>query len=97
MLCGGERVTLDDPNLHEGFYLSPCVVTECTDTMKLVQEEIFGAVVAVLPFDTEEEAVSRANSSPFGLAAGVMTKYGPPPHSRGNYWKIIGMQRGPYT
>ncbi|CAN7998403.1 unnamed protein product [Ixodes pacificus] len=74
VLCGGERVTLDDPNLHGGFYLSPCVVTECTDTMKLVQEEIFGAVVAVLPFDTEEEAVSRANNSPFGLAAGVMTK-----------------------
>lgn len=67
-------MTLEDPNLQGGYYLSPCVITNCTDSMKVVKEEIFGAVVAVMPFDTEEEAVRRANDSPFGLAAGVMTR-----------------------
>lgn len=74
VLCGGKKVTPEEPDLHGGSYLSPCVVTECTESMQVVQEEIFGAVVTVMPFDTEEEAVKRANSLPFGLAAGVMTK-----------------------
>lgn len=42
--------------------------------MKVVKEEIFGPVVTVMPFDCEDEAISRANASPYGLAAGVMTK-----------------------
>lgn len=42
--------------------------------MRVVKEEIFGAVMAVLPFETEEEVVSRANDTSFGLAAGVFTK-----------------------
>lgn len=74
VLCGGKRVTPADPNLSRGYYLSPCVLADCTDDMRVVREEVFGAVVSVLPFDTEEEALRRANDSPFGLAAGVMTK-----------------------
>lgn len=74
VLCGGERVTLADPNLSEGFYLSPCVLADCTDSMRVMREEVFGAVVSVSAFDTEEEALRRANDSPFGLAAGVMTQ-----------------------
>ena len=57
-----------------GWYLSPAVLTDCTDGMKAVKEEIFGAVAAVLVFDTEEETLERANNTDFGLAAGVFTK-----------------------
>lgn len=41
--------------------------------MRIVREEIFGPVMCILPFDTEEEAVARANNTPYGLAAGVCT------------------------
>lgn len=42
--------------------------------MTCVKEEIFGPVMSVLPFDTEEEVIKRANNSPFGLASGVFTR-----------------------
>ena len=48
--------------------MSPCVLTDCHDEMTAVKEEIFGSVAAVLPFDTEEEVIKRANNSPYGLA-----------------------------
>ena len=51
-----------------GYYLSPCILTDCHDEMTAVKEEIFGSVAAVLPFDTEDEVVKRANNSPYGLA-----------------------------
>ena len=54
-------------DLSGGYYLSPCVLTECHDDMRVIREEIFGAVAAVLPFDTEEEAIRRANDTQFGL------------------------------
>lgn len=54
--------------------MSPCVMTDCSDDMTIVKEEVFGPVMTVLPFDTEEEAVKRANDTDFGLAAGVFTK-----------------------
>ena len=65
--CGGERVALSG-SLANGYYISPCVLTNCRDDMKAVREEIFGSVAAVLPFDTEEEVIKRANDTPFGLA-----------------------------
>ncbi|CAL1276477.1 unnamed protein product [Larinioides sclopetarius] len=71
--CGGEKIVPENSDL-KGFFVSPCVLTNCTDDMTAVKEEIFGPVVSVLPFDDEEEAVARANALPYGLAAGVMTK-----------------------
>lgn len=47
----------------------------CKDDMTCVKEEIFGPVMAILPFDTEEEVVERANATKFGLAGGVFTRY----------------------
>ena len=73
-MCGGERVTLPDPALAGGYYLSPCILTDCRDDMRVVKEEIFGAVMCILPFESEADAVERANNTPFGLAAGVFTK-----------------------
>ena len=60
--------------LKGGYYLSPCVMTKCHDNMKAVQEEIFGSAAIILPFDTEEEVIERANDTTFGLGGGVFTK-----------------------
>lgn len=57
----------------EGFYIEPTVFADVTDDMAIAREEIFGPVLSVLDFDTEEEALARANDTEFGLAAGVFT------------------------
>ena len=74
MLCGGERVTLTSPELAGGHFLSPCVIADVTDDMRVAREEIFGAVASVLEFSDEEEVIDRANDSQFGLAGGVFTR-----------------------
>ncbi len=58
----------------EGWVVKPTVVTDLTDTSRLVCEEIFGPVVVVLPFDTEREAVARANNTRYGLNAMIFTE-----------------------
>ena len=73
-MCGGERLSFSNPKIANGFYMSPCVMTECTDDMRIVKEEIFGPVMTVMPFKTEEEVIKRANDTEFGLAGGVFTK-----------------------
>lgn len=56
-----------------GAWVEPTVFADVTDEMRIAREEIFGPVMAVLDFDTEEEVIARANATPFGLAAGVFT------------------------
>ncbi|MER9926674.1 betaine-aldehyde dehydrogenase [Mesorhizobium sp. M0048] len=56
-----------------GFYLQPTVFADVTDEMTIAREEIFGPVMSVLEFETEEEVITRANATEFGLAAGVFT------------------------
>jgi acyl-CoA reductase-like NAD-dependent aldehyde dehydrogenase len=68
LVCGGRA--LDRP----GYYLQPTVFAEVTDTMTIAREEIFGPVMAVLDFATEDEVMARANATEFGLAAGVFTR-----------------------
>ncbi|WP_345892380.1 betaine-aldehyde dehydrogenase [Mesorhizobium amorphae] len=65
---GGRQ--LDRP----GFYLEPTVFADVADGMAIAREEIFGPVMSVMDFDTEEEVLARANATEFGLAAGVFTK-----------------------
>ncbi|XP_046653577.1 4-trimethylaminobutyraldehyde dehydrogenase A-like isoform X2 [Daphnia pulicaria] len=72
-LCGGERVQMPDP-FQNGYFISPCILTNCHDDMTVVREEIFGPVATILPFDTEEEVIRRANQTPYGLSAGIFTK-----------------------
>ncbi|HKK98443.1 MAG TPA: betaine-aldehyde dehydrogenase [Marivita sp.] len=67
LVTGGARFD------REGFYLEPTVFADVTDDMTIAREEIFGPVMAVLDFETEEEAISRANDTEFGLSAGVFT------------------------
>ena len=59
---------------NKGYFVPPTVFTDLTDDMRIVQEEIFGPVACILPFETEEEVVERANASEYGLAAAVWTK-----------------------
>jgi betaine-aldehyde dehydrogenase len=71
VVAGGHRVTTAD--LANGFFVAPTVFDECHDDMAIVREEIFGPVMSVLEFDSEDEVVARANATEFGLAAGVFT------------------------
>jgi betaine-aldehyde dehydrogenase len=57
-----------------GAWVEPTVFADVTDNMRIAREEIFGPVMCVLDFDDEDEAVRRANDTPFGLAAGVFTR-----------------------
>jgi betaine-aldehyde dehydrogenase len=72
LLCGGGRP--QEPALARGFFVEPAIFAGCRDEMRIVREEIFGPVMSVLTFRTEEEVVARANDTPFGLAAGVFTR-----------------------
>ncbi len=67
LIYGGERVEGD------GFYMQPTVFADVKDDMTIARKEIFGPVMSVLDFDTEEEVLARANDTEFGLAAGVFT------------------------
>ncbi|CAG0924302.1 unnamed protein product [Notodromas monacha] len=73
VLCGGDRVILPHP-LDQGFYLSPCVLTNVKDDSEIVKHEVFGAVMCVMSFESEDEVVNRANDSDLGLAGAVFTK-----------------------
>lgn len=69
---GGKRP--DGEIFAKGYYLQPTIFTNVKPQMRIAQEEIFGPVVAVIPFDTEEEAVAIANGTPFGLATSIWTR-----------------------
>ncbi|KAL8726565.1 MAG: hypothetical protein Q9181_005993 [Wetmoreana brouardii] len=74
LLCGGPEKPESIKGMEGGYWIKPTVFTDCTDSMKVVQEEIFGPVLTILTYDSVDEAVSRANATPLGLAAGVFTK-----------------------
>ncbi|WP_327392549.1 MULTISPECIES: aldehyde dehydrogenase family protein [unclassified Streptomyces] len=71
LVTGGRRP--DDPELADGFFLLPTVYADCDRSMRIVQEEVFGPVVTVERFRTEDEAVELANDTRYGLAGGVWT------------------------
>ncbi|WP_433933751.1 aldehyde dehydrogenase family protein [Brevundimonas diminuta] len=60
--------------LGDGYYVEPTVLTGVTNDMRVAREEIFGPVVSVIPFDTEEEVVALANDSEYGLGGGLWTR-----------------------
>jgi phenylacetaldehyde dehydrogenase len=65
---GGQR------NGDKGYFVNPTVLVETNEKMKVVQEEIFGPVVAAIPFSDPAEVMVKANDSTYGLAAGIWTK-----------------------
>jgi aldehyde dehydrogenase (NAD+) len=56
-----------------GLFIEPTVFADATNDISIAREEVFGPVIPIIPFDTEEEAVRLANDTPFGLAAGIQT------------------------
>ena len=72
LVTGGVRPT--DPALAEGAYLMPAVFDHMGPDMRISREEIFGPVVGITPFDTEEEALRLANASPYGLSGSIWSR-----------------------
>lgn len=73
LVYGGKRLSNLPTHLQDGYYLEPAIFTNCADEMTIVKEEIFGMVMSILSFKTEDEVIARANNREFGLAAGVFT------------------------
>ena len=66
-LCGGDAT-------GPGWYLSPAVLADVDNSMRVAQEEIFGPVASIIPFDDEADAIRIANDSPYGLSGSLWTK-----------------------
>jgi aminomuconate-semialdehyde/2-hydroxymuconate-6-semialdehyde dehydrogenase len=73
VLCGGKRAILDG-DLKDGWFIEPTIIEGLAYNCRTNMEEIFGPVVTIMPFDTEEEVLTMANSTMYGLAASVWTE-----------------------
>jgi len=71
--CGGGAPSLLSERVRDGFFVEPTVITGLPMDCRVNQEEIFGPVVTVMPFDTEDQAAELANDSTYGLAASLWT------------------------
>jgi acyl-CoA reductase-like NAD-dependent aldehyde dehydrogenase len=76
LVCGGHRVSPDrlPSECREGFFVEPTVLADVRNDMGIARQEIFGPVVVVIAFDTEEEAIRLANDSPFALGSAIWTR-----------------------
>ncbi len=72
LLAGGGSII--DGDYAKGAYVAPTVFTDCRDDMTIVREEIFGPVMSILTYESEDEVVRRANHTEYGLAAGLVTQ-----------------------
>jgi acyl-CoA reductase-like NAD-dependent aldehyde dehydrogenase len=70
LVTGGD-VPPEPPN---GFYIRPAILADVDNTWRVAREEIFGPVVCVMPFDTEEDAIRLANDTPYGLSGSIWTR-----------------------
>ena len=72
--AGDRRRPADDPALADGAYLLPAVFDRVAPSMRIAREEVFGPVVGIIPFDTDEEALRIANASPYGLSGSIWSR-----------------------
>lgn len=72
ILCGGQAKILPPPH-NKGWYIEPTIIEGLSPTCRTNQEEIFGPVVTIMPFDTEEEVLGYANNIPYGLSSTLWT------------------------
>lgn len=73
VLCGGKKVRLDNSEYENGYYLEPAVIEGLKYDCRTNQEEIFGPVVSIMPFENEEEVLMFANSTRYGLSSTIWT------------------------
>jgi len=73
VLCGGKEVRMSDLDYKNGYYLEPSVIEGLSYDCRTNQEEIFGPVVTITPFESEEEVLMFANSTRYGLSATIWT------------------------
>jgi acyl-CoA reductase-like NAD-dependent aldehyde dehydrogenase len=71
---GARRVTGGVVPEGDGFYLRPAVLADVDNSSRVAQEEMFGPVASMIPFDTEEEVIRMANDSPYGLSGSIWTR-----------------------
>ena len=71
-VLGGRRATRAE--CGSGWFVEPTIFTGVNNTMRIAREEVFGPILSIIPFDTDDEAVEIANDTPYGLAAGVWTQ-----------------------
>ena len=71
LVCGGERIAV--PGCDGGFFIAPTILADCRPEMRAVREEIFGPVLTVLKYRSDDEAVALANDTHYGLSAGLWT------------------------
>jgi aminomuconate-semialdehyde/2-hydroxymuconate-6-semialdehyde dehydrogenase len=83
--AGGAPITHGD--LAGGFYYPPTIITGLTNDSRTAQEEIFGPVSVIMPFDTEDEVLRLANASPYGLAGMLFTRNLDRAHRMAARWK----------
>jgi aminomuconate-semialdehyde/2-hydroxymuconate-6-semialdehyde dehydrogenase len=74
VLCGGERFFPQEDEFKQGFYIKPTLIEGLDHLCEINQEEIFGPVATITPFNTEEEVILMANSTRYGLAASIWTE-----------------------
>lgn len=72
LVCGGKQIV--KPPFDSGYYMEPTLFADVTNNMRIAQEEIFGPVLVVIPFQTEAEVIKMANDSEYGLAGACWTK-----------------------
>lgn len=70
-ILGGRRAS--DPGLGEGWFVEPTIFTGVNNGMRIAREEVFGPILSIMTFDSDDEAVAIANDTPYGLAAGFWT------------------------
>ena len=71
-MTGGQRASRDD--LAAGFFVEPTLLDDVAQGTRLEQEEIFGPVLTVTPFETVDDAITIANGTPYGLVTGIWTR-----------------------
>jgi aldehyde dehydrogenase (NAD+) len=72
LVYGGKRP--DTEQLKDGYFIEPTIFTRVDNDMRVAREEIFGPVLSVIPFESEEDLIRQANDSSYGLAAGIWTR-----------------------